>query len=187
MAERFNPVALEQLLLSFKYHPDEDWNDLNIRSESRVIGFGSDSFVFPLGKSEVVKVYRKGLSFRSNLELYQEVINRASDLCLASDYFIRFHNKVHRVFVNPISSIHAFERSNILCAISRRVLGRSLYDVGGNQDGIDQLSVWLNKKLCVEGIGISDWNVRVNDGLFVRPALIVTDLSDYIGTLSRKR
>lgn len=190
MAERLNPAELEQQLVTFKWDPAKDWYEWNIKDSIRQIAAGADSIVFPLGKDNVVKVYKDGIKFLPQLELYMDVTNRGSKLLETEKHSIEHSlwllGRKFRVLINPIMGIYVFENSKTLCAVSKYISGKKLSSVSPDApDMLWPLSHQLNEELDVKGISLSRGNVKVVS-VFISPTLMVTDLCDSIGDLRRR-
>jgi hypothetical protein len=189
MTERLNSTQLEQELITFKRDTTKDWYGWNIKDFAREIGSGYDSIVFPYGKDKVVKIYKGSLSFLPQLELYQEITNEGSKLCKKENHSIQIHGRSFRVFINPINFVYAFGQSDTLCAISKRIPGKRLYDTNLTDiDTINQLNVInfrLDEKLGVKGISLIDGNIKVVNP-YIFPKLTVTDLCSSIDCLKKK-
>jgi hypothetical protein len=186
MAERPDPATLEQKLRSYIFSTNYAWNIGNIKEGVEIIGDGADSIVFPFGTEDVVKVYFKGTKFFPKLELYKEATNKGSEYCLSHRCLVKFDKKDFQVFINPIKNIYSFEKSDTLCAISKRISGNNL--LGLSTDTLKpfhQLSKQFEDDLGISGIFIFDKNVKIARRLPF-PALIITDLCSNIDELKKK-
>ena len=190
MIERLNPAELEQQLIALKCNTSQGWYEWNIKNSASEIGSGSDSIVYPFKKDKVVKIYNESLPFLPQLELYQETTNEGSKLCKKEKHSIHLDGRSFRLFVNPINFVYAFGQSDTLCAISKRIPGKSLYDTHlSDIDTIDQLnklSSRLDEELGVKGISIIDGNIKVVNP-YIFPRLIITDLCSSIERLRRNK
>lgn len=191
MAEILHPANIEHYINSLKINPNLPVESNNLRENDGFIDDGADSMVYRYGDNRVIKVYKEGLDFLPQIQLYDEVTREASDLLKIERYNIHISKKDYRVRVNKIEKIFSFSDQNILCATSIRIPGiklESLYFGSYEDENLESLSDLqdlLDHRIGVRGINLAICNVKLSPYRCHTPTFMITDLCGHIWSLKR--